>query len=79
MSSKKRKSQEPKRLGDPIGSDPFLFFTPALPPHSPTWGGGCYVFLIAFFSSLLDDILKRTMYLSKLSKLNDQHLGNYNM
>jgi len=40
MSSKKRKSQEPKRLGDPIGSNPFLFFYPRTRPPPPLPSGG---------------------------------------
>jgi len=63
MSSKKRKSQDLKRLGDPIGKQspppPFIFI---------------FIF-ITHVLSLLDDILKRNLYLTKMNKLADHHLG----
>ena len=64
MSSKKRKSQDLKRLGDPIGKQsppPLLFLF-------------LFLFLLHMFS-LLDDILKRNLYLTKMNKLADHHLG----
>ena len=63
MNSKKRKSQDLKRLGEPIVRQ-----SPLPPPHP----------LILFFTHVLSprDILKRNLYLTKLNKLADHHLGN---
>jgi len=66
MNTKKKKSSELKRLGDPIGRSTIFILSTHM--HKQ-------IIYIDFIFVFTDDILKRNLYFTKLNKLSDHHLG----